>query len=106
MEYNLITKMNDQPTNTNMLKHNAEQIWNNKQNDMFHSMKLFFFFGGGVVCVPLILIFSGLAFLTERHFQAFLNFSFNIYNVWLSSNQQILELTWKKNETILPCLYN
>lgn len=51
MEYNLITKMNDQPTNTNMLKHNAEQIWNNMQNDMFHSMKLFFFFwGGGCVC--------------------------------------------------------
>lgn len=52
MEYNLITKMNDQPTNTNMLKHNAEQIWNNMQNDMFHSMKLFFFFGGGL-CVYL-----------------------------------------------------
>lgn len=55
--------MNDQPTNINMLKYNAEQI-KNMQNDMFYSMKLFFL-EGGAVCVPLILIFLGLAFLTE-----------------------------------------
>lgn len=48
MEYNLTTKTNDQSTNINMLKHNAEQIWTNMQKDMFHSMKLFFW--GGCVC--------------------------------------------------------